>query len=185
LDSDQKLKIFDLLLNDQAAANKAYDFAKNIALKTYGKPAVNSQNIAYDVYYDLNNLDYESLSDHKSRNKYGHVDHVAAMCDKFEEIMEPYFDDLGKSIRFGYKKAAKSCCIGIIWGLFMFNDEGTSDLREMLEGLVESYVGDAVKAWKKGQPSEKDIAEVMAIVEAQHYDEDDEDDDDDDDDDDD
>jgi hypothetical protein len=168
LDTKQKLKVFGSLLDDPAVANKAYGFAENIALKCFGKP-VDSHEVARDVFSDLDSLDYEALSGHKSRNKYGHVDHAEACVDMFDDRMAPYFEKMGKCMGFGLKDAAKSYCIGIIWGLWQYKDEATSDIRDWYDSMIESYVVDAVSKWRKGEPSEEDIAEVMAAVKAEHY----------------
>jgi len=46
----------------------------------------------------------------------------------------------------------------------MYKEESTSDLSEWLEDAPGDYVDTVVEEWKKGNPSDEDIADVMNIA---------------------
>ena len=60
--------------------------------------------------------------------------------------------------------AAKAYCIGIIRGLWMYEEDSTSDFADWVEDAPDQYVETVIDEWKKGNPSSEDIAEVMSIA---------------------
>jgi len=60
--------------------------------------------------------------------------------------------------------AAKAYCIGIIRGLWMYEEDSTSDFAGLVEDAPSEYVDTVIDEWKKGNPPSEDIAELMSIA---------------------
>jgi hypothetical protein len=52
----------------------------------------------------------------------------------------------------------------------MYKDNGAGELKQYFLDAPAEFVRDVVSEWEKGEPSEEDYEEVMAEVEAGHYD---------------
>jgi len=61
--------------------------------------------------------------------------------------------------------AAKAYCIGIIKGLMRYEEESRSDFSEWVTDAPGEYIYTVVGEWKKGNPSNEYISEVMGIAE--------------------
>jgi hypothetical protein len=62
--------------------------------------------------------------------------------------------------------AAKAYCIGIVNGLWRYEEESRSDFSDWVTDAPGEYVDTIVEKWKKGNPDDTDIAEVMSVVNA-------------------
>ena len=60
--------------------------------------------------------------------------------------------------------ASKSYCIGIINGLLRYKKGASSELSDWLPDAPGEYIETVVDEWKKGNPSDDDVAEVMRIA---------------------
>jgi hypothetical protein len=59
---------------------------------------------------------------------------------------------------------AKTYCIGIIMGLWRYEEGSSSDFSGWVEDAPGEYVDNVIEEWKKGNPSDDDIAEIMCFV---------------------
>jgi hypothetical protein len=157
LNADEAARVLnDLLDNNPDLMKKAYDTAMKIARD------VNADVIMDDVFNTLNGLD--DISSYCGSTRYGYVEPSEAAWKVFYETLNPFIDEMKKAQKLALPAAAKAHCIGIIRGLWKFEEEATTDFAGWAEDAPEEYVDAVVKEWKKGKPGKKDIAEVMSIA---------------------
>ena len=148
----------DLLDNDPALIKKAYEAAITVA------GDVDADAIMEEVFISLNMLELDDLNGRAGKTRYGYVEPSEAAWQLFEEALAPYIEEMKKNQKRALPAAAKAYCLGIIKGLWMYKEESTSDLSEWLEDAPGDYVDTVVEEWKKGNPSDEDIADVMNIA---------------------
>jgi hypothetical protein len=159
LNSDEASQVLRTLLDDNPELmKKAYD----IAMKAAGD--VDTGTIMDEVYYELNALDVDELYEHSGKTRYGYVDPYDKAWEMFEDALSPFIDEMTKSQQRALPATAKSHCIGIIKGLLRFEKESNTDFKDWVTDAAGDYVVTVVKEWKKGNPSDDDVAEVMSIV---------------------
>ena len=83
----------------------------------------------------------------------------------FEEALDPFIEEMKKSQKRALSAVAKAHCIGIIKGLWRYEKEPDFDFKDWLTDAPGEYVYTVFDEWKKGNPSDDDIAEVMNFVE--------------------
>jgi len=147
-----------LLEDNPELVKKAYEIAIRIA------DNVDIDTIMNDVYSELELLDVDDLYSHSGRTRDGYVDPAEKAWEMFEEALSPFIKEMKKSQKRALPVAAKSHCIGIIKGLQKFDEESYSDFKDWVEEAPDEYIDTVVEEWKKGSPSDEDIAEVMSIV---------------------
>jgi hypothetical protein len=81
----------------------------------------------------------------------------------FEEALDPFIDEMKNNQKRALPAVAKAHCIGIVKGLQMYEEESSSDFSDWVEDAPGEYIDSVIEEWKKGKPSEEDIAEVMSI----------------------
>ena len=159
LSSDEASQVLKTLLDDNPELmKKAYE----IALKTADDVDIDS--IMDDVCSELDSLDVDDLYCHSGKTRYGYVEPTEKAWEMFEDALLPFIDEMKKSQQRALPVAAKSHCIGIIKGLLLFEEESNSDFKDWVPDAPGECIDTVVKEWKKGNPSDEDIAEVMSIV---------------------
>ena len=147
-----------LLDDDPGLLRKAYD----MALKVAGD--VDADRIMDDVFCELDSLELDALSGRSGRTRYGYVEPADAAWEVFEETLDPFIAEMRKNQQRALPAAAKAYCIGIVKGLRRYEEESRSDFSEWVTDAPGEYIDTVVEEWKKGNPSNEDISEVMGIV---------------------
>ena len=159
LSADETSQTLRILIDENPDfLKKTYDCAVK-AVTT-----VDAEDIANDVFSSLDILDYDDLNGRAGRTQYGYVEPDQAAWDLFEEALTPFIDELAKNSKRKLPATAKSYCIGIIKGLQRYEKNSSSDLSDWLQDAPGEYIGTVVNEWKKGNPSNEDMAEVVRIV---------------------
>jgi hypothetical protein len=155
---EAKLVLRDMLDNDPLLLKQAYETAIKIAGN------VNADDIKNDVFYSLNSLDEDTLSGRSGRTQYGYVDPGDAAWEMFEEELDTFIDEMKKNQKRGLTGIAKTYCIGIIKGLMEYDKKSNSNFYDWVQDAPGEYIDNVIDEWKKGKPTDKDIAEVMSIT---------------------
>ena len=159
LNPDETLQVlWQLIDKNPDIAKKAYEIAMKISCN------VDADSIAEDVYIALNALDVEDLNDRAGKTLYGYVEPSEAAYEMFEEALQPFIDEMIKNQERALPVAAKSYCIGVIKGLLMYEKESESDFADWVPDAPGDFIDNAIYDYKKGNPSDDDIAEVMAFA---------------------
>ena len=155
-EASQTLRL--LLDENPDLMKKAYDCAVKVTA------TVDSEDVAHDVFSSLDDLDYDDLNGRAGRTRHGYVEPDQAAWDLFEEALNPFIDEIAKNHKRALPAVAKTYCIGIIKGLQMYEKGSCSELSDWLQDAPGEYIDTVVDEWKKGKPSDEDVAEVLNIV---------------------
>ena len=159
LNADEASQVLKgVLENDPSLTKKIYD----VAMKVAG--GVNTDDVMNEVFCELNMLDMEDLRGRAGRTRYGYVEPHDAAWELFEEALAPFIDETRKNQQRMLPAAAKNYCIAIVKGLWAYKEESHSDLKDWLEDAPGEYVETVVREWKKGNPDDDAIAEVMSVA---------------------
>jgi hypothetical protein len=82
-----------------------------------------------------------------------------------EELMEPFLEELRKYQALGMNTEANGMCMGLLLGLYLFEDESTSEFKDRAPGAPAIFAEAVVDAWKAESPSRADVAAVRAFIE--------------------
>jgi hypothetical protein len=152
-----------MLATEPALVKKAYD----IAMEIVGE--ANVDDIANDVYNELDSLDIDDLYNSSGRTRDGYVDPMDRAWEMFEEALSPFIDEMTLNQKRSLPSEAKVHCIGIIKGLQRYEKESISDLSEWLPDAPNESIITVVEEWKKGKPSDDDIADIIDMIEDSSY----------------
>jgi len=148
----------DLLDENPVLLKEIYNRAVKIA------DAVDAESICDCVYTCLSMLHFDDLNGRAGITQHGYVSPDEATWELFEEVLDPFIDDIAKNLERGLRNAAKACCIGIIKGLQMYDEDPDSEFGGCVEDVPREFIDIVVNEWKKGNPSDEDVAEVLSIV---------------------
>ena len=158
-DADEARRVLVTFIKENpSSVKKAYNIAIKIAA------AVDVNGIMDDVFGALDSLDMDDLSSRAGRTRYGYVEPSEAAWELFEEKIEPFIGEMMSNYERELPDAAKAYCIGIVMGLKCYEKSSSSDLADWLPDAPGECIYSVVKEWKKGNPSDADIAEVMDVV---------------------
>jgi len=149
----------NLLDENPGLLRETYDRAVKIA------DAVDAGCICDCVFTSLSMLHFDDLNGRAGRTQHGYVSSDEATWELFEEVLTPFINDIAKNLERGLRNAAKACCIGIIKGLQMYDEDPDSEFGGCVEDVPREFIDIVVEEWKKGNPENEDIADVMNVVE--------------------
>ena len=155
ISTDDAFHILRILANDEPKIAKRIE---EIAEKSLWD--VDVEDIAEDVYFDLNSLAVEDVWDNSGGTRDGYVDPTEYAWEMFEEALEPYMEDIEKYQKLSMPAGAKNCCMGILKGIYKFEKKSTSEYKDWAVDAPSEIFIRVLDEWKEGQNSPEDIAEV-------------------------
>ncbi|MCK4666191.1 hypothetical protein KAU33_05555 [Candidatus Dependentiae bacterium] len=163
--------IFDAISAEDAftilkiLAEKDINIAKEIEqiTKEY-LSKVDLDEIALDVYYELDGLDVEELWDKSGSSRYGYVEPADQAWDMIEELLEPFLEKLRKYRKLSMNKEAKFYCMGILKGIYKYEKESTSEFKDWAVDIPGECFETVVNDWKKNCKNPKDIKEMDDFI---------------------
>ena len=126
---------------------------------------VDPEDVAADLYDELDSLEVEEVWDRAGRTRYGYVEPHQAAEQMIEETIAPFLEELKKYQALGMNAEANRMCMGLLLGLHRFERESTSEFKDWASGAPNAFAGEVVDAWKAGAPSRADAETVSAFVE--------------------
>jgi hypothetical protein len=163
LDADEASRVLRILLNDNPdLLRKTYEAALKVTSD------VDADMIAHQVFNSLEALDLDDLNNHSGRTRYGYVEPTDAAYELFEDAIYPFIREMKVNHDRGLPAVAKNYCIGIIMGLWRYESESVSDFSGWVEDVPHDYVETVIDDWKKGNPDDADVGEIMRLVN-NHY----------------
>lgn len=118
------------------------------------------EEVAEDLYYELNSIDVEDLWNSSGKTRYGYVDPDEKAWEMFVEVVEPFMDKMKKSNELNMPLAAKNYCLGILQGLRKYSNCATSEFADWVVDVPYDYMDTVLIEWKKGNPTQEDLEEV-------------------------
>jgi hypothetical protein len=125
---------------------------------------LDSYEITMDLYYQLDQLEVEELWDRSGSTRYGYVEPSEEAWVMFEEVIEPFVDEMKKYQKLGMPLQAKKYCTGIIKGIQKYEQESESEFKNWATDVPSDYVDRIMDEWKEGNPDPNDIAEVEGLL---------------------
>ena len=126
---------------------------------------VDPQKEAEVLFTELDLLEVEEVWDRAGETRHGYVDSGEAAYQMVEEVFEPYREQLKKYQRLGLMTQANRLTMGLVWGLYRFEHEATSEFKNWAPGVAGSYAQEVVELWLSGSPGSDDRASVIAFIE--------------------
>ena len=156
--ADDALAILRILAEDKDVGKRIEEIAKESLSK------VDLEEIASEVYSELDSLEVEEVQDQSGSTRYGYVDPGDKACEMFEDALESFIEELKKYKKLSMNKEAKTCCMGILKGIYQFEKESTSEFKDWAVDVPGECFGQVLDEWKKGQKDAKDIAEIEDFI---------------------
>ena len=159
LNPDDAFRVLLILLQESPdLEEKVYQIATNILCD------VDSEEIMDDVYNALDSLDIDDLYQRSGKTRYGYTEPSEEAWVMQEEALEPFIDEMIKYRERDMPVIAKIYCVGIIKGLQNFKKDSSSEILDWAEDAPGDYIERVYDEWKKGRPSEEDLADVSGII---------------------
>lgn len=127
--------------------------------------AVDPEEVAYELYEELEFLEVEEVWDRAGPTRHGYVEPGEAADEMVDEIIEPYLEELKKLQSLGMSTQANRMCMGLLLGLYKFEHESRSKFKDWAGDAPGIFAETVVDAWKAGGASKADTAAVRAFIE--------------------
>jgi len=125
---------------------------------------VDPDGISEDIFYDLNILDVEDVWNNSGSTRYGYVDPYELAFEMFEEVLEPYIDDLRKCQKLSMDEKAKLHCMGILQGIDQFEREGTTEFKDWAVDAPHENFMQVFEEWKEENKNPKNLEEMDEFI---------------------
>ena len=126
--------------------------------------AVEPAEVAASLYEQLETLQVEEVWDRAGSTRYGYIEPGEAADDMVEAVLTPYLVELKKYQQLGLTLEAKRLCLGLINGLYRFEQESSSEFKEWALGSSIVFTQVVLEAWKNGAPSPAAIQAVKSFA---------------------
>lgn len=145
-----------------AAAPELRRKARQLALKLIGD--VDVEEVAEGVFRDLDSIAVEEVWDRSGRKRGGYVDPGEAAWHVFEEALTPALDSLRRFQQLGLVAQAKLQCMGILKGIYRFEQESDSEFKAWAVDAPGEYFASTYREWRQVSTSQQAVAEVRRFV---------------------
>lgn len=157
LNSEEALALLHILAKDEVIRLKIEKVAKEYLSK------IDIQELAGEVYINLNSLDVTELWDNSGPTTYGYEDPNDMAWEMFEEVLSPYIEQLKKYKKLKMDLQAKQYCIGLLQGIKNYQKKSKSKFKDWATDADTDAMDNIFDIWKKGVKSSEAIKEVEKI----------------------
>jgi hypothetical protein len=126
---------------------------------------VDPEEVAFGLYEELDSLEVEEIWDRAGQSRHGYVSPGEAAGDMVDEVIAPYLGELAKYQKLGMSTEVNRMCMGLLLGLYRFDDESTSTFKEWAPDTAGIFAETVVDAWKAGSPRRTDVKALRAFIE--------------------
>lgn len=154
ISSDDAFHILRMLANENPVVARRIEEIAEVSLS-----GVDIEDVADDVYCDLDRLAVEDVWDNSGGTRYGYVDPTEYAWEMFEKALEPYMEYIKKYQKLSMPVEAKNGHMGILKGIYKFETESTSEYKDWAVDAPSEFFEQVFDEWKKGLKSSKDIVE--------------------------
>ena len=92
--------------------------------------AIDCNEIAEEVFSSLDSLDVHDLWDNSGAKRDGYISPHEAATEMIERELEPFLDQIRCCYELKMFPQAQACCMGILQGLYHFDQESKSELKD-------------------------------------------------------
>lgn len=125
---------------------------------------VDIEDIASQVYSDLDSIEVEEVWDRSGNTRNGYADPADVAWEMFEEELEPFIEELKKYQDLKMYDEAKNYCMGILKGIYRFEKESKSKYKDWAIDAPGEYFEMVLDVWKKGCKKSKNIKEMEEFI---------------------
>ncbi len=125
---------------------------------------VDPDDIAENVFCDLDILNVEDVWKNSGSTRYGYVDPYELAFEMFEEALEPYIDDLRKCQKLSMDEKAKLHCMGILKGIDQFEREGTTEFKDWAVDAPHENFMQVFEEWRNENTNPKNLDEMDEFI---------------------
>lgn len=125
---------------------------------------VDLDDIAENVFYDLNHLQVEDVWDNSGGTRHGYVDPNELASEMFEEAIEPYVEEMRKCLTLLRYEEAALHCQGILKGIYKFEKEATTEFKDWATDDPHTYFIQVFDEWKKGNKNPEQLEEIQTFL---------------------
>lgn len=122
------------------------------------------EDIASQVFFDLNAIEVEELWDRSGSTSYGYVEPVEMAFEMFEETIKPFLEELQKLQKLSMHEEAKNYCKGILKGIAQFENESKTEYADWAEDVPRDCCSMVFEEWKKNCKNAKHIKEIKEFI---------------------
>ncbi|MAF76045.1 MAG: hypothetical protein CMF17_09370 [Idiomarinaceae bacterium] len=108
---------------------------------------VDSQDVAADVYSDLDALQVEDVWDQAGSTRHGYVETQEVADEMIHNVLAPYTGDLERYKMLNMPQEALAVCMGILEGLYLFETESTNEFKDWAVDIPQSYADTTLQLW--------------------------------------
>jgi hypothetical protein len=112
--------------------------------------AVDLNETAEEVFFLLDSISVEHLWDRSGPKRGGYTSPDQAAVDIIEEKLESFFDQVRKYRQLGMFPQEKTYCMGILLGIYRFDQESRSEFRHWAVDVPVECFGYLLNEWRKG-----------------------------------
>jgi len=111
--------------------------------------SVDLEEVANDVFLKLDSLAVEDLWDQSGSTRYGYVEPCDKAYEMMEDVLKPFLAQLKKLRSLTMMKEAEVHCMGILKGLYLFDQESSAQFSEWAEDVARDMFDSLLNKWKK------------------------------------
>jgi len=123
------------------------------------------QEVASVLYDELDALNVEEVWSRADRTRYGYVEPIEVADEMVGVVIAPYLEELRKYQTLGMSEQANRMCMGLLLGLYKFDDESTNEFKDWAGDTPTAFAEEIVRIWKDGRPSKADVKALRAFIE--------------------
>jgi len=120
--------------------------------------------IAEEVLGALERLEVEEVWDRAGSKRDGYVDTSEAADEMLSEALQPFRDEMARYNDLGMADEAMYTCLGILSGLYRFEDESDSEFKDWAVDLPGDYGIVVLEEWKKSHPPEAAVRKLRELI---------------------
>lgn len=162
-----QLSLHDAIAVLKTLADSDAQLAERIAeIATEQLREIDPEDIAAEVFLALDLLEVEDVWDQAgaSRNGYRGTDEVAD--EMIEDALEPYREELRRYQRLNMLEEAMCVCMGIISGLYMFENESSSEFKDWAVDIPVSHAMNTLKEWHTRDVPQEFVDKMMSFIQS-------------------
>jgi len=158
------LAILRILARDEALASRIRQVAAAHLESNAPRDPEDVAAIAAEVRAELERLEVEEVWDRAGPTRDGYVETGEVADEMVQGVLEPYLEDLGRYQTLGMGREATYLCMGLVQGLYQFENESASEFKDWATDLPVGHAEMALEKWRAGEPTPAMIAALRDLV---------------------
>jgi len=120
--------------------------------------------IADEVFDVLDSIDVQDCWDQAGGSSTGHTTPNEAAIDFVEEELQPFFDQVERYHELGMAEQEAAYCKGVLLGIYRFEHEAESDVKQLAEEIPAECAGNLLEEWHERNPEQAGIDAMYAFI---------------------